>query len=156
VSPLAAHPIPSKITPRDTSVTVGTYDSFVDLAAAGVRHPGDGGLVLGSTMIICRVTEDGIEPPAGLATSDYPGEGRLVGGWTLSGGRVLDWFSARFGAGEDLAVHLIEVIAACGVSAAEARTVSVGSRFDPWTELRPDRDQVRHHVHDRTRPADEQ
>jgi xylulokinase len=84
-------------------VIAGTYDSFVDLAAAGVRRPGDSGLVLGSTMIICRVTDDGTDPPAGLVASDYPGEGRLVGGWTLSGGRVLDWFSSRFGMGEDLA-----------------------------------------------------
>jgi predicted dehydrogenase len=56
----------------------------------------------------------------------------------------------------DLDIHLIEVIAACGVSAAEARSVSVSSRFEPWTELRPDRDRVGHHVHDRTRPVDEQ
>jgi predicted dehydrogenase len=56
----------------------------------------------------------------------------------------------------DLDIHLIEVIAACGVSAAEATTVSVSSRFEPWTEIRPERDRAGHHVHDRTRPADEQ
>jgi xylulokinase len=85
-------------------VTVGTYDSFVDIAAAGVRRPGDSGLVLGSTMIICRATEDGVDPPDGLAGSAYPGEGRLIGGWTLSGGRVLDWFRDRFGGGDLAAV----------------------------------------------------
>jgi sugar (pentulose or hexulose) kinase len=157
-------------------VAVGTYDSFVDIAAAGVRRPGDSGLLLGSTMIICRATEDGVNPPARIGVSAYPGQGLLVGGWTLSGGLVLDWFSSRFGAGEDLAsaaattvhpsevladkpeldVHLIDVIAACGVSAAEARTVSVSSRFEPWTELRLEREPAGHHVHDRTRPADEQ
>jgi xylulokinase len=84
-------------------VAVGTYDSFVDIAAAGVRRPGDGGLLLGSTMIICRATEDGVNPPARMGVSAYPGQGQLVGGWTLSGGLVLDWFSSRFGAGEDLA-----------------------------------------------------
>jgi xylulokinase len=84
-------------------VTAGTYDSFVDVAAAGVRRPGDGGLVLGSTMIVCRAARDEIDPPAGLGASAYPGEGRLLGGWTLSGGRVLDWFSGRFGGGADLA-----------------------------------------------------
>lgn len=83
-------------------VAAGTYDSFVDIAAAGVRRPGDSGLVLGSTMIICRATDDGVDPPAGLGVSAYPGEGRLVGGWTLSGGLVLDWFSTRFGGGKDL------------------------------------------------------
>jgi predicted dehydrogenase len=56
----------------------------------------------------------------------------------------------------ELDVHLIDVIAACGVSAAEARTVSVTSRFEPWTELRLQREAAGHHVHDRTRPADEQ
>jgi xylulokinase len=89
--------------PAGLPVSAGTYDSFVDIAAAGVRRPGAGGLVLGSTMIICRAAEEGIEPPAGLGVSAYPGEGVLVGGWTLSGGLVLDWFAARFGAGEDLA-----------------------------------------------------
>jgi xylulokinase len=84
-------------------VAVGTYDSFVDIAAAGVRRPGDSGLVLGRTMIICRATQGGVDPPAGMGVSAYPGEGQLVGGWTLSGGGVLDWFSSRFGAGEDLA-----------------------------------------------------
>lgn len=84
-------------------VTVGTYDSFVDIAGAGVRRPGDSGLVLGSTMIITRATDDGLDSPAGLEASAYPGEGRLVGGWTLSGGLVLDWFTSRFGGGEDLA-----------------------------------------------------
>jgi predicted dehydrogenase len=56
----------------------------------------------------------------------------------------------------ELDVHLIDVIAACGASAAEARTVSVSSRFEPWTELRLGREPAGHHVHDRTRPADEQ
>jgi hypothetical protein len=56
----------------------------------------------------------------------------------------------------ELDVHLIDVIAACGVRAAEARTVSVSSRFPPWIELRPEREPAGHHVHDRTRPADEQ
>jgi predicted dehydrogenase len=56
----------------------------------------------------------------------------------------------------ELDIHLIEVIAACGSSAAEGRSVEVSSRFEPWLELRPVRHPVAHHVHDRTRPADEQ
>jgi xylulokinase len=91
-------------------VAAGTYDSFVDLAGAGVRRPGDSGLVLGSTMIICRATESGVDPPAGLGVSAYPGEGQLVGGWTLSGGLVLDWFSGRFGGCQDLATAPAEVL----------------------------------------------
>jgi xylulokinase len=88
--------------PAGLRVIAGTYDSFVDLAAAGVRGPGDSGLVLGSTMIVCRATGAGLDPPSGLGVSAYPGEGTLIGGWTLAGGLVLDWFEARFGGGEDL------------------------------------------------------
>jgi xylulokinase len=84
-------------------VAAGTYDSFADLAAAGVRRPGDAGLVLGSTMIVARAVDAGVEPPAGLAASAYPGEGVVLGGWTLSGGRVLDWFGEQFAADGDLA-----------------------------------------------------
>jgi predicted dehydrogenase len=56
----------------------------------------------------------------------------------------------------ELDVHLIEVIAAAGISATEARAVKVTSRFEPWTALRIERIEPSHHVHDRTRPADEQ
>jgi xylulokinase len=89
--------------PSGIPVTAGTYDSFVDLAAAGVRRPGDSGLVLGSTTIVCRAVDHGFEPPAGLAVSVYPGEGVVAGGWTLSGGLVLDWFGERFAAHDDVA-----------------------------------------------------
>ena len=80
-------------------VAAGTYDSFVDIAAAGVRRPGDAGLVLGSTMIICRAAEPHAPTPAGLGASGYPGDGVLIGGWTLSGGLGLDWFAERFATG---------------------------------------------------------
>jgi xylulokinase len=83
-------------------VTAGTYDSFVDLAAAGVGRPGDSGLVLGSTTIVCRAVERGFRAPPGLGLSAYPGEGMVAGGWTLSGGLVLEWFADRFGAGDDV------------------------------------------------------
>jgi hypothetical protein len=39
---------------------------------------------------------------------------------------------------------------------ATARSVSVTSRFEPWTALRLERGPSGHHVHDRTRPAEEQ
>ena len=71
-------------------VLAGTYDSFVDLAGAGVTVPGDAGIVLGSTMIV-GVARASAEPVDGLGVSGYPGEGVLLGGWTLSGGTVLDW-----------------------------------------------------------------
>ncbi len=68
-----------------------------------MRRPGDSGLVLGSTTIVCRAVDEGFEPPPGLGLSAYPGDGRgCAGGWTLSGGLVLDWFADRFGAGDDV------------------------------------------------------
>jgi predicted dehydrogenase len=59
-------------------------------------------------------------------------------------------------ANPELDVHLLEVIAAAGTSAAEGRPVAVTSRFEPWSALRLSREPSAHHVHDRTRPADEQ
>ena len=76
--------------PAGLPVAAGTYDSFADIAAIGVRSPGDAGIVLGSTTIICRAVPDAA-PSDGLGVSAYPGEGVLLGGWTLSGGLVLDW-----------------------------------------------------------------
>ncbi len=84
--------------PAGLPVVCGTYDSFADIAAAGVRGPGDAGMVLGSTMIVCRAAENA-HPEHGLGVSGYPGHGLLLGGWTLSGGLVLDWFADRLGGG---------------------------------------------------------
>ncbi len=55
-----------------------------------------------------------------------------------------------------LDVHLIEVIAAAGRSAESGGPVSVESGFEPWAELRLEEAAPGRHVHDRTRPADEQ
>ena len=55
-----------------------------------------------------------------------------------------------------LDVHLIETIAAAGASAESGGPVTVESGFEPWTELRLAEAPPGHHVHDRTRPADEQ
>jgi len=71
-------------------VLAGTYDSFVDLAGAGVTAPGDAGIVLGSTMIV-GVVHTAAEPAGGLGVSPYFGGGVLLGGWTLNGGTVLEW-----------------------------------------------------------------
>jgi predicted dehydrogenase len=55
-----------------------------------------------------------------------------------------------------LDVHLIELLAAAGQSAESGRPVRVEGGFEPWTELRLEDAAPGHHVHDRTRPADEQ
>jgi xylulokinase len=76
--------------PVGVPVAVGTYDSFVDISAAGVREQGDACCSIGSTLIICQVVDQPTEAE-GLMCSPYPGEGILLGGWTLSGGLALDW-----------------------------------------------------------------
>jgi hypothetical protein len=50
---------------------------------------------------------------------------------------------------------LLEVIEASSQAAREKRAVAVRSRFQPL-DLRLQERQDRHHLHDHTRPADEQ
>jgi predicted dehydrogenase len=52
-------------------------------------------------------------------------------------------------------VHLLEVIEASAKASKEKRAIAVHSRFSPL-DLRLDERQDRHHLHDHTRPADEQ
>jgi xylulokinase len=75
-------------------VAAGTYDSFVDIWAAGVRGQGDACCSIGSTLIICQVVDRPVQAD-GLLCSPYPGDGILLGGWTLSGGLALDWGRSR-------------------------------------------------------------
>ncbi len=56
----------------------------------------------------------------------------------------------------DLDVHLLDVIAAAASSAADRARVAVASRFEPPAGLRLTEGERAHHIHDRTRPADEQ
>ena len=52
-------------------------------------------------------------------------------------------------------LHLLEVIEACGKAAKEKRAIALQSTFRPL-DLRFQERQDRHHLHDHTRPADEQ
>jgi hypothetical protein len=55
-------------------------------------------------------------------------------------------------------LHLLEIIEAAERATRERKAVPVVSRFDPL-DLRPEARQVtrgHHHIHDHTRPADEQ
>ena len=79
-----------------TPVAAGTYDTYVDVAAAGVRAPGDACVLLGSTLVVGRAVERPVECD-GLELSRYPGDGLLLGGWTAAGGSVLDWFAREVG-----------------------------------------------------------
>lgn len=74
-----------------TPVAAGTYDTYVDVAGAGVRRPGDGCVLLGSTLIVALAVREPVAC-AGLELSPYPGEGVLLGGWTAAGGSTLAWF----------------------------------------------------------------
>ncbi len=80
-----------------TPVTAGTYDTYADIAAAGVRQPGDACVLLGSTLVIGRAVEQPVECP-GLEVSRYLGAGFFLGGWTATAGIALHWFREEFGA----------------------------------------------------------
>jgi xylulokinase len=75
----------------DVPVFAGIYDSYGDTAAAGALGHDDACLVLGSTLIIGVVQDRVPEKLDGLITAPHLGTGRLVGGWTTSGGTALDW-----------------------------------------------------------------
>jgi xylulokinase len=111
-------------------VAAGTYDSFVDIAGAGVRRPGDAGIVLGSTMIVCRAAESA-RPQHGLGVSAYPGEGTLLGGWTLSGGLVLDWFRHSMGGGRSQ-VELADAASSVDTGGVVALPYLIGERTPLW------------------------
>jgi sugar (pentulose or hexulose) kinase len=80
-------------------VAVGTYDSYVDLdAMAGAA--GEGGLLLGSTMVMAVDARPGdAAHDAGLRMVALP-RGRAVAGWTSAAGATLEWAAERFGAGD--------------------------------------------------------
>ncbi len=80
-----------------TPVAVGTYDTYADIAATGVGKPGDGCLILGSTLIVGRAVEERVDC-SGLELGAYVGEGLMLGGWTATAGAALDWFESRFDA----------------------------------------------------------
>jgi xylulokinase len=87
-------------------VTVGTYDTFVDLAAVGVREAGSAAILLGSTVIVGTVREEPTAPE-GLRASPHVGDGSFVGGWTSTAGRALTW-AASLAPAPDRARRLAE------------------------------------------------
>lgn len=87
-----------------TPVAVGTYDSYVDMFAMGTSAPGDGAILLGSSLVAGAlvVEASGVED-VGLRMLDWPfASGSLVGGWTSAAGAAIDWSTRIFGpAGEE-------------------------------------------------------
>ena len=82
-----------------TTVLAGTYDTYADLAAAGVREPGDACLLLGSTLVLGCVVQEPVDCP-GLELSPHLGSGLFLGGWTVTAGAALEWFRSELGAVE--------------------------------------------------------
>lgn len=73
-----------------TPVAIGGCDSYVDLAGIGMSRPGDLGILLGSTLILGRVTESA-SASDGLRITPHHGAGWFLGGWTSACGSLLDW-----------------------------------------------------------------
>jgi xylulokinase len=84
-----------------TPVAVGTTDCFADVAAAGVDHPGEGAILLGSTLIVYAVAAGAPTVPH-LDTTPHLGDGSLVGGSTASAGLALDWVAHLLGGDHDV------------------------------------------------------
>lgn len=77
-------------------VTIGTYDTFVDLAAVGAAEPGSAAILLGSTVIVGAVS-DAAAAPEGLRASPHAGLTSFIGGWTSTAGRALEWAAGLAG-----------------------------------------------------------
>ncbi len=98
---LASGPAADLGLPAGTPVTVGSYDSYIDLARIGAHAPGDACILLGSTQVIGQVADAAAALPAGSPLRRVPhlGSGQLIGGWTSAAGLTLDWCAGVLGAG---------------------------------------------------------
>jgi xylulokinase len=78
-------------------VTVGTYDSYVDLHSIAGQN-GEGSLLLGTTLVLGVDATPGEEPPSDeLRASALPGDRHMIGGWTSAAGATLQWADATLG-----------------------------------------------------------
>ncbi|HSL11004.1 MAG TPA: FGGY-family carbohydrate kinase [Actinomycetota bacterium] len=93
-----------------TPVAVGTYDTFVDVAALP-SGPGDVAILLGSTLIVGAAIDDpDVVVPGGLRSCPHVGSGIFVGGWTATAGSALEWSERTFG-GSDPAATMSDAAA---------------------------------------------
>jgi xylulokinase len=111
--------------PTGTPVIAGTYDTYADIAAAGVNEPGAACVLLGSTLVIGRAVEGPVECP-GLEASRYLGDGLFLGGWTATAGLALDWFRTELGGVED--AHSVDA----GAAGVLALPYFAGERTPVW------------------------
>jgi xylulokinase len=82
--------------PSGTPVIAGTLDSYADVAGTGAA-PGDGCLLLGSTLIVYAVWPEAVAVP-GLEVQHHPAPGVLVGGASVGGGATIAWLDDVVGA----------------------------------------------------------
>lgn len=85
--------------PSGTPVAVGCYDSSADLLAAGFGPARPSCMVLGTTLVLGRLTAEPIADPT-LRSMQYPGIGWFSGGWTNCAGEALDLARRWLGAAD--------------------------------------------------------
>jgi sugar (pentulose or hexulose) kinase len=75
--------------PSGLPVATGCYDSTADLAACGFGPERPAAMVLGSTLVLGRLTPEPLADAA-LRSVRHVGEGWFSGGWTNAAGAALD------------------------------------------------------------------
>ncbi|MBL8908119.1 MAG: hypothetical protein JNM20_15715 [Rhizobiales bacterium] len=87
--------------PAGTPVTAGSYDSHVDIAAAGVTRAGQAAILLGSTIVMGTIVpadfKSAVALRLGLRLTPHVGRGELLGGWTSAAGSLIDWTNSLVG-----------------------------------------------------------
>ena len=94
--------------PAGTPVTGGTYDSHVDIAAAGATRNGQAAILLGSTIVMGRIVSESFKASAavkhGLRLTPHIGRGHLLGGWTSASGSLIEWTNKLVGSNTGLPI----------------------------------------------------
>jgi len=94
--------------PSGTPVTAGSYDSHVDIAAAGATRTEQGAILLGSTIVMGSIVPKTFRASAaaknGLRLTPHIGRGHLLGGWTSASGSLIDWTHSLVGVGNSSSV----------------------------------------------------
>jgi sugar (pentulose or hexulose) kinase len=97
--------------PADIPVTAGSYDSHVDIAAAGATRTGQSAILLGSTIVMGTIVPESFKASTavkhGLRLTPHIGRGHLLGGWTSASGSLLDWADRMVGRVEPLALGAV-------------------------------------------------
>lgn len=97
--------------PVGTPVTAGTYDSHVDIAAAGATRNGRSAILLGSTVVMGTIVPESFKTNTaikhGLRLTPHVGRGHLLGGWTSASGSLIEWTNKLVGSDTGLPIGTI-------------------------------------------------